>query len=50
MGNQSSSTLNEEDNFALKPKPVSQILDYIATYYILTMDFKSLRKLYDKEY
>jgi hypothetical protein len=50
MGNQSSSTLNEEDKFKLKPKPVSQILDYIATYYILTMDFKSLRKLYDKEY
>jgi hypothetical protein len=25
-------------------------MDYIATYYILTMDFVSLRKLYDKEY
>jgi hypothetical protein len=25
-------------------------MDYIATYYILTMDFNSLRKLYDKEY
>jgi len=25
-------------------------LDYIATYYILTMDFQSLRKLYDKQY
>ena len=26
------------------------IIDYIATYYILTMDFKSLSKLSDKEY
>jgi hypothetical protein len=48
MGNQSSS--NVEDNHELKSKPMSHILDYIATYYILTMDFKSLRKLYDKEY
>jgi hypothetical protein len=48
MGNQSSS--NVEDNHELKSKPMSHILDYIATYYILTMDFKSLRKLYNKEY
>ena len=48
MGNGSSKS-NEEDN-KLKPRPMSQILDYIATYYILTMDFKSLRKLYNKEY
>jgi len=27
-----------------------EILDYIATYYILTMDFKSLNKLSEKEY
>jgi len=26
------------------------IIDFIATYYILTMDFKSLKKLYKKEY
>ena len=26
----------------LKPKSLSQILDYISTYYILTMDFTSL--------
>jgi hypothetical protein len=26
------------------------IIDYIATYYILTMDFKSLSKLSEKEY
>lgn len=52
MGNQMSSnnasTSNNDSN--LKPKSISQILDYISTYYILTMDFKSLRKLYDKEY
>lgn len=48
MGNQLSST--RENNGELKPKSVSQILDYISTYYILTMDFKSLRKLYDKDY
>jgi hypothetical protein len=44
MGN-SSSTSNKKqfDNFY-------EIIDYIATYYILTMDFKSLSKLSDKEY
>jgi hypothetical protein len=52
MGNQTStaSTTNKVQNDKLSPKSISQILDYIATYYILTMDFKSLRKLYDKEY
>lgn len=50
MGNQTSTTINQEQSDELKPKSISQILDYIATYYILTMDFKSLRKLYDKEY
>ena len=49
MGNQSSTTSKEQSD-ELKPKSISQILDYIATHYILTMDFKSLRKLYDKEY
>jgi len=48
MGNQSSS--NKENKDELKPKSISQILDYIATHYILTLDFNSLRKLYDKEY
>ena len=47
MGNQTSTT---DQSDKLSPKPISQILDYIATYYILTMDFKSLRKLYNKEY
>lgn len=50
MGNQKSTENNKEQNGELKPKSISQILDYIATYYILTMDFKSLRKLYEKEY
>jgi len=52
MGNQSSrqNPDNNNNNSDLKPKSISQILDYIATYYILTMDFKSLRRLYDKEY
>lgn len=54
MGNQTStnntSDSNKEQSDELKPKSISQILDYIATYYILTMDFKSLRKLYEKEY
>jgi len=36
-----------------KPKSgntFGQVIDYIATYYILTMDFQSLQKLYDKQY
>jgi hypothetical protein len=48
MGNQNST--NKENNDELKPKSISQILDYISTHYILTLDFKSLRKLYNKEY
>jgi len=31
-------------------KKLENALDYIATYYILTMDFQGLRKLYDKKY
>jgi hypothetical protein len=50
MGNQTSSANKDNNSDELKPKSISQILDYISTYYILTMDFKSLRKLYDKEY
>jgi hypothetical protein len=46
MGNQTSSINKDE----LKPKSISQVLDYISTYYIVTMDFTSLKKLYDKEY
>ena len=49
MGNTTSSSnsnkpvKNEFDNFY-------DIIDYVATYYILTMDFKSLSKLSEKEY
>jgi len=46
MGNASSlnkSSQNEFDNFY-------NVIDYIATYYILTMDFKSLSKLSEKSY
>ena len=50
MGNQLSNINKDKDTNELKPKSISQILDYIATYYILTADFKSLRKLYDKDY
>ena len=47
MGNQLSNIKKQSE---LKPKSISQILDYISTYYIVTADFKSLRKLYEKEY
>lgn len=52
MGNQTSTPNKEQQKQSdeLQPKTISQILDYIATYYIVTMDFKSLRKLYHKEY
>lgn len=48
MGNTPSSS---EKNEAKKDfENMYEIIDYIATYYILTMDFKSLRKLSEKEY
>ena len=52
MGNQLSMLFNsnEIETTKLKPASVRQIIDYIATYYILTMDFQSLKKLYDIEY
>ena len=48
MGNSSSSNSNkspqeEFNNFY-------EVIDFIATYYILTMNFKSLSKLSEKEY
>ena len=52
MGNNSSKTnaagtnKNESKNF----KDLYDVMDYIATYYILTMDFQSLTKLSEKEY
>lgn len=62
MGNQFSTTgqseqkeetgQNEETGEFDITKPTSsyEIIDYIATYYILTADYVSLTKLYDKEY
>ena len=49
-GNMSTTNNDEASKDKLKPKSLSQILDYISTKYILTMDFKSLRNLYDKKY
>jgi hypothetical protein len=46
MGNTSSVNNPNKQQFA----NVYEIIDYIATYYILTMDFKSLNKLSEKEY
>ena len=46
MGNSTSSTKKAETEF----NNFYEIVDYIATYYILTMDFKSLSKLSEKAY
>ena len=46
MGNISSTQSSTDKDF----KNFYEIIDYIATYYILTSDFNSLRKLTDKEY
>ena len=48
MGNNLSSKTN--NNSEQKFDNLYDIIDYIATYYILTMDFKSLSKLSEKEY
>ena len=47
MGN-----LFTKQNNALKSESRSfgHVIDYIASHYILTMDFESLTKLYDKQY
>jgi hypothetical protein len=48
MGNSlsSESTKSSEKKF----NNFYDVIDYIATYYILTMDFKSLSKLSEKDY
>jgi hypothetical protein len=46
MGNSSSSNKQKQQQF----DNFYDIVDYIATYYILTMDFKSLSKLSEKAY
>jgi hypothetical protein len=48
MGNISSA--NTKTNNEKQFENFYQIIDYIATYYILTMDFKSLSSLSNKEY
>jgi len=50
MGNNQSNTNGPQNSNELKPKSISQILDYVATHYIVTMDFQSLKKLYKAEY
>lgn len=53
MGNQTSKQNNENGIKGINVNSMSksaQIIDYIATHYILTMDFQSLKKLYDKDY
>jgi hypothetical protein len=46
MGNGTSTTKKADTEFA----NFYEIIDYVATYYILTMDFKSLSKLSEKAY
>ena len=48
MGNSYSSTSNKSPQEEFKN--FYDVIDYIATYYILTMDFKSLSKLSEKAY
>jgi hypothetical protein len=48
MGNITSS--NSNNNAEKEFKNFYDVIDYIATYYILTMDFKSLSKLSEKAY
>lgn len=47
MGNSVSNSIQESER---KFNNFYEIIDYIATYYILTSDFKSLTKLTEKEY
>lgn len=49
MGNSLSYT-NTNNNMTGGEKKLEDALDYIASYYILTMDFQSLRRLYEKDY
>ncbi len=47
INNNNSSNINKNNS---NIETTAEVIDFIATYYILTMDFKSLRKLYNKEY
>ena len=48
--NSNSNSNTDNDKTKLKPQDINQMMDYIATHYILTLDFKSLNKMYQKEY
>ena len=51
MGNQFSiNKSNKVEPELLEPKSTYEIIDYIATYYILTADYVSLTKLYNRDY
>jgi hypothetical protein len=51
MGNSQSNGKNNKNTEEGRTfNKFDNIIDYIATYYILTMDFQSLKKLYQKEY
>jgi len=52
MGNTTSKSNNTGQNTQGDKnfKDLYDVMDYIATYYILTMDFQSLKKLTEKEY
>ena len=50
MGNSPSSNKPSNNESKKDFENFYDIIDYIATYYILTMDFKSLTKLSEKEY
>ena len=44
------STASQPTSNVSESKSFGHIIDYIASNYILTADFKSLTKLYDQEY
>ena len=46
----SKSDTENNELYVEKSQTISEKMDYISTYYILTSDFKSLKKLYQKEY
>ena len=50
MGNSSSTSSSSNKSAEKSFNNFYDIIDHIATYYILTMDFKSLSKLCEKEY
>jgi hypothetical protein len=52
MGNifSSSSSKPEQIKKLAKNSPLYETIDFIATHYILSMDFKSMQKLHDQEY